>query len=124
MIRLRAHAKLNLALRVGPPAADGYHPVATILQTISLCDLLYAEPATAGSAVPASAGPEDPERTGSIDDSGFRMQADKSRNHRRCIHFSLDLGIRAQFIQFDTGLQDGLACGAVMTVDRRNILGG
>jgi len=41
-LRLRAHAKLNLALRVGPPGADGFHPLATVLQTISLCDLLYA----------------------------------------------------------------------------------
>lgn len=42
MIRLRASAKINLALRVGRCADDGYHPVTTVLQTLSLSDLLYA----------------------------------------------------------------------------------
>lgn len=55
-LRLRAHAKLNLALRVGLPQADGYHPIAGVFQTISLCDLLYARP------IPS---PDD-DRTGSL----------------------------------------------------------
>ena len=42
MIRLRAPAKLNLALRVGRRGDDGYHAVATVLQTMSLSDILYA----------------------------------------------------------------------------------
>ena len=42
MIRLRASAKINLALRVGRRADDGYHSVATVLQTLSLSDILYA----------------------------------------------------------------------------------
>lgn len=41
-LRLRAHAKVNLALRVGSVGDDGYHPLATVFQTVSLCDLLYA----------------------------------------------------------------------------------
>jgi 4-diphosphocytidyl-2-C-methyl-D-erythritol kinase len=41
-LRLRAHAKLNLALHVGARREDGYHPIAGVFQTISLCDLLYA----------------------------------------------------------------------------------
>ena len=39
-MRLRAHAKINLALRVGRRGSDGYHPVATVLQTVSLADRL------------------------------------------------------------------------------------
>jgi len=55
MLRLRAHAKINLALRVGAAGADGFHPLATVFQTVSLCDLLYARLAppsddTAGAA--------------------------------------------------------------------------
>ena len=46
-VRIRAHAKINLALRVGKPGGkpgeDGFHPIATVFQTVSLCDLLYAE---------------------------------------------------------------------------------
>ncbi len=44
VVRLRAHAKVNLALRVGAPGADGYHPLATVFQTISLADRLIARP--------------------------------------------------------------------------------
>ena len=38
MNRLRAHAKINLALVVGAPRADGKHEVVTVLQRISLAD--------------------------------------------------------------------------------------
>ena len=40
MRRVTAHAKINLALVVGPPRADGKHEVATVLQPISLADTL------------------------------------------------------------------------------------
>lgn len=56
-LRLRAHAKVNLALRVGAPRDDGYHPVATIFQTVSLADRLRigrAEPERAVSTRPGS----------------------------------------------------------------------
>lgn len=41
----RAYAKINLALRVGPRDASGYHELETIFQTISLHDELHIEPA-------------------------------------------------------------------------------
>jgi 4-diphosphocytidyl-2-C-methyl-D-erythritol kinase len=37
---LRPSAKINLNLRVGPARADGFHDVATLLQTIALADRL------------------------------------------------------------------------------------
>ncbi len=49
-LRLRAHAKINLALRVGAADDDGFHPLATIFQTVSLADLLYARLAPAADA--------------------------------------------------------------------------
>ena len=42
---MRAHAKINLALVVGPPRADGKHEVATVLQRVELADELELEPA-------------------------------------------------------------------------------
>ncbi|MDX6511939.1 MAG: 4-diphosphocytidyl-2-C-methyl-D-erythritol kinase [Gaiellaceae bacterium] len=47
MTRAPAAAKLNLALVVGPPRADGKHEVATVLQRIDLVDRLDLEPAPA-----------------------------------------------------------------------------
>lgn len=55
-LRLRAAAKVNLALRVGPLGDDGFHPVATVLQTVSLGDVLYARPAAGGDAATGGAG--------------------------------------------------------------------
>lgn len=40
MICLRAYAKVNLSLAVGPVREDGYHEIATILSAISLHDRL------------------------------------------------------------------------------------
>lgn len=43
--RAVAAAKVNLALVVGLPRADGLHEVATVLQRVDLCDRLELEPA-------------------------------------------------------------------------------
>lgn len=37
-VTARAPAKVNLELRVGPPRADGFHPVATVYQAVSVFD--------------------------------------------------------------------------------------
>jgi 4-diphosphocytidyl-2-C-methyl-D-erythritol kinase len=42
-----AHAKVNLALVVGPLRADGKHEVTTVLQRVGLSDRLWLEPAGA-----------------------------------------------------------------------------
>ena len=39
-IRVRAHAKINLTLRVGAPRADGFHPLQTVFQSLALHDTL------------------------------------------------------------------------------------
>jgi len=38
--RLRAHAKINLDLRVGPKRSDGFHGLTTVLQSVALHDTL------------------------------------------------------------------------------------
>ncbi|MBI2684401.1 MAG: 4-(cytidine 5'-diphospho)-2-C-methyl-D-erythritol kinase [Actinobacteria bacterium] len=50
MITLAAPAKLNLTLRVGPLADDGYHPVDTVMATLpDVHDLVTVAPAAARS---------------------------------------------------------------------------
>jgi 4-diphosphocytidyl-2-C-methyl-D-erythritol kinase len=44
-VRGFAHAKLNLALVVGPPRDDGMHEVVTVYQRLALADTLTVEPA-------------------------------------------------------------------------------
>ena len=45
MKRAPAHAKINLALLVGPTRDDGYHEIATVLQRVELADGIELEPA-------------------------------------------------------------------------------
>jgi 4-diphosphocytidyl-2-C-methyl-D-erythritol kinase len=56
-VKLRAYAKINLLLAVGPRRADGYHEIATVLQAISLHDVLSFAPRTRGFTLSVS-GPE------------------------------------------------------------------
>lgn len=41
-VRVRVPAKINLTLKVGAPRADGYHPLATVYQAVSLYDEVEA----------------------------------------------------------------------------------
>ncbi|MBD7919297.1 4-(cytidine 5'-diphospho)-2-C-methyl-D-erythritol kinase [Cellulomonas sp. Sa3CUA2] len=44
-VRVRAPGKVNLSLRVGPRASDGYHPVSTVFQAVSVYEEVVATPA-------------------------------------------------------------------------------
>jgi len=46
-----AHAKINLALVVGPRRRDGFHEILTVLQRIELADTVSIEPAEEGISV-------------------------------------------------------------------------
>ena len=35
---VRSYSKINLGLAIGPPRADGFHSLATVYQTLALCD--------------------------------------------------------------------------------------
>lgn len=61
MINIDAHAKLNLTLEVLGKRDDGYHEVASIMQTLELADSLTIEPAGSLSltcSLPELNGPE------------------------------------------------------------------
>ncbi|MGL4832013.1 MAG: 4-(cytidine 5'-diphospho)-2-C-methyl-D-erythritol kinase [Propionibacteriaceae bacterium] len=47
-VRVRVPAKINVGLAVGGLAADGYHPLSTIFQAVSLYDDIAVEAAPAG----------------------------------------------------------------------------
>jgi 4-diphosphocytidyl-2-C-methyl-D-erythritol kinase len=47
-VTVRTPAKINLGLSVGGPGQDGWHPVATIYQAVSLYDEVKARPADDG----------------------------------------------------------------------------
>lgn len=56
----RAFAKVNLALAVYPAAADGYHPLRGIFQSVSLADVITIEPASEdGIVISNSEAPAD-----------------------------------------------------------------
>ncbi|HSP37020.1 MAG TPA: 4-(cytidine 5'-diphospho)-2-C-methyl-D-erythritol kinase [Frankiaceae bacterium] len=61
-VLVRVPGKVNLHLGVGPLAPDGYHPVITVLQAVSIYDEVSASPAeeisVAVSGEGASAGPD------------------------------------------------------------------
>jgi len=46
VIRANAYAKVNLALAVYPPTADGYHPLSGIFQSVSLADTVTIDGAS------------------------------------------------------------------------------
>ena len=42
-VRVRVPAKINLTLKVGAPRPDGFHPLATVYQAVSLYDEVAAD---------------------------------------------------------------------------------
>lgn len=57
MIRVKAFAKLNYGLRVGPRRADGFHPIHGRFQSISVSDELTVEFGESDSITSKSGGP-------------------------------------------------------------------
>ncbi len=63
MTRLLAPGKVNLCLFVGRPRADGYHPLVSIFQSVTLADELVFEPAERDEVIcPGVDGPNLAER--------------------------------------------------------------
>lgn len=50
-VRVRVPAKLNLSLRVGPRRADGFHPLATVYQAVSLFDVVEVATRAVGRGI-------------------------------------------------------------------------
>jgi 4-diphosphocytidyl-2-C-methyl-D-erythritol kinase len=70
-VAVRAPGKINLALRVGAPDDDGYHPLATVFQAVSLHEDVIA---TAAPGLSLSVEGRDAERV-PTDDSNLALRA-------------------------------------------------
>lgn len=66
-VRARASGKVNLQLSVGPPGEDGFHPLATVFQAVSLYETVTAQVRDDGViTVSVVAGPDMPDELGDV----------------------------------------------------------
>ncbi len=103
-LRVRAPAKLNLHLRVGPPTADGFHPLMTWMVTVGLFDNLTFTLRQGNGVSLACAVPSIP-----VDDSNLIIRAAKLlQMPARGVHVDL-----TKRIPSGGGLGGGSSDGAV-----------
>lgn len=110
-VSVRVPAKINLALKVGPPRADGYHPLATVYQAVSLYDEVtatWAEPDHFSVTAAGEGAAEVP-----LDDTNLCIRAAKllAETLGGGEHFGVWLSI-AKSIPVAAGLAGGSADGA------------
>ncbi len=106
-------AKINLALKVGPPRPDGFHPLATVFHAISLYDDLVAEPAPTGEFTVTVSG-EDAELV-PTDESNLAVRAARRLAEAYAPAEGVRLSIR-KTIPVAGGLAGGSANGAAALV--------
>jgi 4-diphosphocytidyl-2-C-methyl-D-erythritol kinase len=110
-VRVRVPAKINLALKVGAPRADGYHPLATVYQAVSVYDEVHAawaDPDEFGVVVSGEGADLVP-----LDDSNLAVRAAKllARTHAPNDSVGARLSIKKS-IPVAGGLAGGSANGA------------
>ena len=110
-VRVRVPAKINLALKVGAPRADGYHPLATVYQAVSVYDQVHTAWAGPGEfdVVVSGEGAD----LVPLDDSNLAVRAAKllARNHAPNDSLGASLSIKKS-IPVAGGLAGGSANGA------------
>ncbi len=110
-VRVRVPAKINLALKVGARRADGYHPLATVYQAVSVYDEVHAawaDPDEFDVAVSGEGADLVP-----LDDSNLAIRAAKllARTHAPNDSLGASLSIKKS-IPVAGGLAGGSANGA------------
>ncbi|WP_375431452.1 4-(cytidine 5'-diphospho)-2-C-methyl-D-erythritol kinase [uncultured Friedmanniella sp.] len=110
-VRVRVPAKINLALKVGPRRADGYHPLATVYHAVALYDevlALWAEPDEFEVAVIGEGAGVVP-----LDDTNLAVRAARllARTHGPYDSLGASLSLR-KAIPVAAGLAGGSADGA------------
>jgi 4-diphosphocytidyl-2-C-methyl-D-erythritol kinase len=110
-VRVRVPAKINLALKVGARRADGYHPLATVYQALSLYDEVHAawaDPDEFEVVVSGEGADQVP-----LDDSNLAVRAAKLLARRHGPHDSLGASLSIKkSIPVAGGLAGGSANGA------------
>jgi 4-diphosphocytidyl-2-C-methyl-D-erythritol kinase len=110
-VRVRVPAKINLALKVGAPRADGYHPLATVYQAVSLYDEVYAQWANPDEFTVVVSGEGADEVP--LDGSNLAVRAARLLAQRHAPHNSLGASLTIKkSIPVAGGLAGGSANGA------------
>ncbi|MFC7622634.1 4-(cytidine 5'-diphospho)-2-C-methyl-D-erythritol kinase [Microlunatus sp. GCM10028923] len=112
-VRVRVPAKINLALKVGPPRSDGFHPLATVFHAVSLYDEVIAEPAPSGEFTVEVTG-EDAELV-PTDDTNLAIRAARGLAETYAPAEGVRLSIKKS-IPVAGGLAGGSANGAAALV--------
>lgn len=87
-VTVSAPGKVNLSLRVGPPGADGYHPVATVYLAVSLRETVTAIARTDGRITVGPSG-----RHISLVDTQDVPWDERNLAHRAAAHLRHTLGL-------------------------------
>ena len=105
---VRSHCKINLGLYIGAPRTDGFHPLATVYQTIELHDLVTV------SAHPA------PETSIRLTSNDPRVPTDSRNTAWKMVALALeDLGTPANvsiYIDKRLPIQGGLGAGSANAI--------
>lgn len=110
---VRTPAKVNLGLRVGSPRPDGYHPLATVYQAVSLYDEVKVRPAPAGDfSVTVTGEGADQVPT---DDTNLAVQAAKRLAKTFTVHAGVAISIH-KTIAVEGGLAGGSSNAAAALV--------
>jgi 4-diphosphocytidyl-2-C-methyl-D-erythritol kinase len=111
LVRVQVPAKINLALKVGAPRPDGYHPLATVYQAVSLYDQVqaeWAEPDRFEVVVRGEGADQVP-----LDDTNLAVRAARLLAQRHGPHDSLGASLLiTKSIPVAGGLAGGSANGA------------
>jgi 4-diphosphocytidyl-2-C-methyl-D-erythritol kinase len=112
-VLVSAPAKINLALAVGPPRADGFHPLHTVYQAVDLCDELRASRRDDGEiTIAVSSGAADGVP---LDERNLAVRAARALREHAGIEAGVSLTLR-KVIPVSGGMAGGSADAAAALV--------
>lgn len=125
IIAVRAPAKVNLQLAVGPRGGDGYHPLATVFQAVALWETVVATPRSDGEiTVTMDVHPtvRVPEGSVPLDETNLAVRAARAIADRYGVTGGVDLRI-IKGVPVAGGMAGGSADAAAALVACSEALG-